>query len=91
MGRIRRRRSGAWFLGGVLLLFANSFSAYATANALIGQGQPMLAQQIAGALSSEVGAFEPGFAKSISIEMIVIVTLVTVLYTLLQRRTARWL
>jgi putative spermidine/putrescine transport system permease protein len=79
------------FLGGVLLLFANSFSAYATANALIGQGQPMLSQQIAGALSSEVGAVEPGFAKSIAIEMIVIVTLVTLLYTLLQRRTARWL
>lgn len=79
------------FLGGVLLLFANAFSAYATAQALINQGQPMLAQQISGALSSEVGAFEPGFAKAISIEMIVIVTLVTVLYTLLQRRTARWL
>jgi len=79
------------FLGGLLLLFANSFSAYATANALINQGQPMLSQQIAGALSSEVGAYEPGFAKAIAVEMIVIVTLVTVLYTLLQRRTARWL
>jgi putative spermidine/putrescine transport system permease protein len=79
------------FLGGVLLLFANSFSAYATANALIGQGQPMLSQQIAGALSSEVGAFEPGFAKAIALEMIVIVTLVTIIYTFLQRRTAKWL
>ena len=79
------------FLGSVLLLFANAFSAYATANALINQGQPVLAQQIAGALSSEVGAYEPGFAKAIAIEMIVIVTLVTVLYTLLQRRTAPWL
>jgi putative spermidine/putrescine transport system permease protein len=79
------------FLGAALLLFANAFSAYATANALINQGQPMLSQQIAGALSSEVGAYEPGFAKAIAVEMIVIVTLVTVLYTLLQRRTARWL
>jgi putative spermidine/putrescine transport system permease protein len=79
------------FLGGVLLLFANAFSAYATVNALINQSQPMLAQQIAGALSSEVGAFEPGFAKAIAIEMIVIVTVVTILYTVLQRRTARWL
>ncbi len=79
------------FLGGVLLLFANAFSAYATANALINQGQPMLAQQIAGALSSEVGAYEPGFAKAIAVEMIVIVTLVTILYTQLQRRTSRWL
>ena len=79
------------FLGATLLLFANSFSAYATANALINQGGPVLAQQIAGALSSEVGAVEPGFAKAIAVEMIVIVTLVTVLYSLLQRRTARWL
>ena len=79
------------FLGAALLLFANAFSAYATAQALINQGQPMLSQQIAGALSSEVGAVEPGFAKAIAIEMIVIVTLVTVLYSLLQRRTTRWL
>ena len=79
------------FLGAALLLFANAFSAYATANALINQGQPVLSQQIAGALSSEVGAYEPGFSKAIAVEMIVIVTLVTVLYSLLQRRTARWL
>lgn len=79
------------FLGAVLLLFANAFSAYATANALINQGQPMLSQQISGALSSEVGAVEPGFAKAIAIEMIVIVTIVTILYSLLQRRTSRWL
>lgn len=79
------------FLGGTLLLFANAFSAYATANALINQGQPMLSQQISAALSSEVGAVEPGFAKAIAVEMIVIVTLVTILYSLLQRRTSRWL
>ncbi|HKB18486.1 MAG TPA: ABC transporter permease subunit [Candidatus Dormibacteraeota bacterium] len=79
------------FLGATLLLFANSFSAYATANALINQGQPVLAQQIGGALSGEVGTFEPGFAKAIAVEMVVIVTLVTVAYSLLQRRTTRWL
>ena len=79
------------FLGAALLLFANSFSAYATANALINQGQPVLAQQIAGALSGEVGTFEPGFAKAIAVEMVVIVTLVTIAYSFLQRRTTRWL
>jgi len=79
------------FLGATLLLFANAFSAYATANALINQGAPVLAQQISNALSSEVGAVEPGFAKAIAVEMVVIVTVVTVLYSLLQRRTARWL
>lgn len=79
------------FLGATLLLFANAFSAYATANALINQGAPMLSQQISNALSSEVGAAEPGFAKAIAVQMIVIVTLVTILYSLLQRRTSRWL
>lgn len=79
------------FLGGTLLLFANAFSAYATANALINQGAPMLSQQISNAISSEVGAAEPGFAKAIAVEMIVIVTLVTIAYSLLQRRTSRWL
>ncbi len=78
------------FLGATLLLFANAFSAYATANALINQGAPMLSQQISNAISSEVGAAEPGFAKSIAVEMIVIVTLVTVGYSLLQRRASRW-
>jgi putative spermidine/putrescine transport system permease protein len=79
------------FLGGVLLLFANAFSAYATANALINQGAPVLAQQISNGLSSEVGAVEPGFSKAIALEMVVIVTLITIAYSLLQRRTARWL
>ena len=79
------------FLGGTLLLFANSFSAYATANALINQGNPVLAQQISGALSSEVGLHKPGLANAIAIEMIVIVVVATVLYSLLQRRSSRWL
>jgi putative spermidine/putrescine transport system permease protein len=79
------------FLGATLLLFANAFSAYATINALINQGQPVISQQINGALSGEVGTFEPGFAKAIAVEMVVIVTLVTVVYSLLQRRTSRWL
>ena len=79
------------FLGCTLLLFANSFSAYATANALINQGGIILPQQIANALSSEVGLHEPGFAKAMAVTMIVIVVLVTVLYSLLQRRTSRWL
>jgi putative spermidine/putrescine transport system permease protein len=79
------------FLGCTLLLFANSFSAYATANALINQGGIILPQQIANALSSEVGLHEPGFAKAMAVTMIVIVVMVTVLYSLLQRRTSKWL
>lgn len=79
------------FLGAALLLFANAFSAYATANALINQGNPVLAQQINGAISSEVGLHKPGLANAIAIEMIAIVVVATVLYSVLQRRTSRWL
>ena len=51
----------------------------------------MLSQQINNALSSEVGLHKPGLANAIAIEMIVIVVLATVLYSLLQRRSSRWL
>ena len=79
------------FLGSTLLLFANALSAYATAAALINQGGPILPLQISNAISSEVGLHEPGFAKAQAVVLIVIVALVSVLYAVLQRRTARWL
>ncbi len=79
------------FLGGTLLLFANSFSAFATANALINQGGIILPQQISNYVSSETGGADAGVAQALAVLMIVIVTLVTVVYSLLQRRTSRWL
>ncbi|HEY0831108.1 MAG TPA: ABC transporter permease subunit [Candidatus Dormibacteraeota bacterium] len=79
------------FLGCTLLLFANAFSAYATAAALITQGGVLVPLQIQAALTSETGSSQPGFAKALALAMIVIVLVVMSLYTLLQRRTARWL
>ena len=79
------------FLGALLLLFANSFSAYATAYALINQGGIVVPLQIGNALTSEVGLEQAEFANALALAMIVIVTTVMLLYTLLQRRTARWL
>ncbi len=79
------------FLGCTLLLFANSFSAYATAAALISQGSSIVPLAISNLLTSETGRAEPGLAKALALSMILIVTLVTVLYSLLQRRTSRWL
>jgi putative spermidine/putrescine transport system permease protein len=79
------------FLGSLLLLFANALSAYATAAALINQGGPILPLQISNAITSEVGLHEPGFAKAQAVVLIVIVAIVSVLYAVLQRRTARWL
>ena len=79
------------FLGCTLLLFANAFSAYATAAALITQGGVILPLQISNLLTSETGRAQPGLAKALALSMILIVLAVMSMYTLLQRRTARWL
>jgi putative spermidine/putrescine transport system permease protein len=79
------------FLGCTLLLFANGFSAYATAQALISQGSPIVPLAISNLLTSEVGRAKPGLAQALALGMILIVLLVMVLYAVLQRRTSRWL
>ncbi len=79
------------FLGCLLLLFANAFSAYATAAALINQVGIIVPLQISNALSSEVGLAQANVASSLALAMVVIVVAVTALYSWLQHRTARWL
>ena len=82
---------GPAFFGGTLLLFANAFSAYATAAALINQGSPIASLLIGNTLTSEVGLHQPGLASALALVMVVIVAIVMVLYTVLQQRTAKWL
>src|SRR5437016_11855350 len=79
------------FLGATLLLFANAFSAYATAAALISQGNPIVPIAISNFLTSETGRNNPGLAQALALGMVVIVAIVMALYALLQRRTSRWL
>jgi putative spermidine/putrescine transport system permease protein len=79
------------FLGALLLLFANAFSAYATAAALISQGSVIAPLQIRVALTSETLAGQENVGKAIALGMIVVVGVVMALYTLVQRRSARWL
>jgi putative spermidine/putrescine transport system permease protein len=79
------------FLGSTLLLFANAFSAYATAAALVSQGSPIVPLQIRGALTSEVVLGQENVGKAMALGMVVIVAIVMWLYALLQRRTAKWL
>jgi putative spermidine/putrescine transport system permease protein len=79
------------FLGATLLLFANALSAYATAFALVSQGDIIVPIAIADLLSSETGLANPGLAKALAFGMILIVAVVMFLYAVLQRRTARWL
>jgi ABC-type uncharacterized transport system, permease component len=79
------------FLGATLLLFANAFSAYATAAALVSQGNPIIPLQIRGALTSEVVLGHQNLGKAMALGMVVVVAVVMSLYALLQRRTSRWL
>ena len=79
------------FAGATLLLFANAFSAYATAAALISQGGIIVPLQISNALTSEVGLAQATLAKALALGMVVVVATVMTLYAVLQRRTARWL
>src|SRR5262249_18307999 len=79
------------FLGCTLLLFANAFSAYATAAALITQGGILAPLHGQALLTSETGSAQAGLAKALALAMIVVVLVVTSFYALLQRRTSRWL
>ena len=63
------------FLGSLLLLFTNAFSAYATAAALIGTTSPILPLQIRGALISETGNGAPNFAKALALMMMIVVAI----------------
>ncbi len=79
------------FLGCTLLLFANAFSAYATVAALLTQGGVYITLEIQNLLTSETEQTQPGLAQALALTMIVIVVLVTSLYTVLQTRTSKWL
>lgn len=78
------------FIGGILLLFVNAFSAYATAAALISQGTIISPLSIGSALSSEVGGASAPLAKTLSLYMILVVIAAMTLYTLLRRRVSKW-
>jgi len=78
------------FLGALLLLFTNAFSAYATAQALISQGCVLVTQQIACQMQSEVVLGQENVGKALALGMIVIVSAVMAVYALIQRRASRW-
>jgi putative spermidine/putrescine transport system permease protein len=79
------------FTGATLLLFANAFSAYATAAALVSQGSPIVPLQIRATLTSEVILGQANVGKALALGMIVVIAVVMTAYALLQRRTSRWL
>jgi putative spermidine/putrescine transport system permease protein len=79
------------FVGALLLLFTNAFSAYATAAALVSQGSPLLPLAIGNTLSSEVVLGQENVGKAMALEMVVVVAVVMTAYVVLDRRASRWL
>jgi len=78
------------FIGSLLLLFANAFSSYATAAALVSQGSQIVPLQIRAALTSETILGRENLAGALALGMIVVMAIVMVAYSALQSRAARW-
>jgi putative spermidine/putrescine transport system permease protein len=78
------------FFGAMLLLFVNSFSAYATAATLVNMADFLTPLEIGNALSSEVGGANPQEAKALSLAMVIVVIIVMALYAQIRRRVSRW-
>ena len=78
------------FIASLLLLFANAFSSYATAAALISQGSQIVPLQIRSALISETVLGRENMAGALALGMIVVMVVVMTAYALVQRRASRW-
>jgi putative spermidine/putrescine transport system permease protein len=76
-------------LGGFLLLFANSFSAYATAAALTDSSR-IVSLRLAFFLGGDVNAGEDAVGFSLAAWMIIITATAMALYWVLRRRAERW-
>ncbi len=77
-------------LGGMVLLFANAFSAYATAYALTSGQVNLVPVQIGFFVSGNVLS-DKQLGNALAFVMIVVIAVAIGIYQLLQRRTARWL
>ncbi|HEY5319636.1 MAG TPA: ABC transporter permease [Galbitalea sp.] len=77
------------FFGSVILLFANAFSSYATAAALIDQGGivPLAIKQ---QLTSETVVGVSNVAGVLALGMVVVMIVLMSAYSVLQRRSLRW-
>ena len=77
-------------LGIFLLLFANSFAAYATAAALTSGSLALVPVQIASLIGSNVQVDGANTAMALGLGMVLCVGISTVGYAILERRTSKW-
>ena len=78
------------FIASYLLLFANSFSAYATAAALASQGSQIVPLAIRTALTSETMLGHSNLAGALAAGMIIVMAIAMTGYSVIQRRADRW-
>jgi putative spermidine/putrescine transport system permease protein len=78
------------FAASFLLLFANAFSAYATAAALASQGSQIVPLQIRAALTSETLLGRDNLAGALALGMVVVMAVVMGAYAAIRRRAGRW-
>jgi putative spermidine/putrescine transport system permease protein len=76
-------------MGAMVLLFANAFAAYATPYALT-SGQVSLVPVLIGQFFTGDVLADPHQGYALALGMVVVVAASTILYSLLQRRSARW-
>jgi putative spermidine/putrescine transport system permease protein len=77
-------------LGTMILLFGNSFGAFATAQALTG-GQINLVTIVIGSQLSGDVLGDPGLGYALALGMVFVMAIAIVCRTILQRQTERWL
>jgi putative spermidine/putrescine transport system permease protein len=77
-------------LGTTVLLFGNAFGAIATAQALTGGSINLVTILIGSELRGDVLG-NPGVGYALALGMVVIMAFAIAVYTVLQRRTERWL
>jgi putative spermidine/putrescine transport system permease protein len=77
-------------MGTMILLFGNSFGAFATAQALTG-GQINLVTIVIGSQLRGDALGDPGLGYAMALGMVVVMAIAITAYTTLQRRTERWL
>jgi putative spermidine/putrescine transport system permease protein len=77
-------------LGTMILLFGNAFGAHATAYALTGGSIPLATLLIGQQISGDV-LNNPGLGYAVAMGMVFIMALSILLYSILQRRSEKWL
>ncbi len=77
-------------LGTMILLFGNSFGAYATAYALTGANINLVPIVVGSQIQGNV-LFDPGLGNALALGMIIVMAFSIYIYTWLQRRTERWI